>query len=45
MKISALLSPDELSQFNDLVNQAAAKGAQAVRWYRNVSMTLLHLAS
>ncbi len=41
MKISALLSPDELSQFNDLVNQAAAKGAQAVRWYSSTHQLLV----
>ena len=33
MKLDILLSASEMSAFNDLVHQAAAKGAQAVRWH------------
>ncbi len=33
MKLETLLSASEMSAFNDLVHQAAAKGAQAVRWH------------
>lgn len=33
MKIDSLLSASEMVEFNELVHQAAAKGAQAVRWH------------